>query len=232
MAYSQDFRDTVLAVKGKNHLTIAHTAARFCIGIATVKRWMKDPWLKTTKDRPSMKINLQALQKDIQNHPDDYQYERAVRFCCSPSGIGAALKKLRISYKKTLIHPKRNEQQRQLFRTRIAQHRSLGRVIIPLDESGFSHSMPRTHGYAPIGQRCYGKHDWGAKGRTNVIAAMLEHVLIAVTLFTCNINADIFYTWLQEALLPIIPSGSVLVMDNAAFHKRNDIQQLIRRSGL
>ena len=100
MAYSQDFRDKVLAVKGKNHLTIVHTAARFCIGIATVKRWMKDPWLKTTKDRPSMKINLQALQKDIQNHPDDYQYERAVRFCCSPSGIGAALKKLKISYKK------------------------------------------------------------------------------------------------------------------------------------
>ena len=85
--------------------------------------------------------------------------------------------------------------------------------------------MPRTHGYAPIGQRCYGKHDWGAKGRTNVIAAMLEHVLIAVTLFTCNIDADIFYTWLQEALLPNIPAGSVLIIDNTAFHKRNDIQQ-------
>jgi len=29
--------------------------------------------------------------------------------------------------------------------------------------------MPRTHGYSKVGQRCFGKHDWGAKGRTNVV---------------------------------------------------------------
>ena len=33
--------------------------------------------------------------------------------------------------------------------------------------------MPRTHGYAPVGERCVGKHDWYAKWRTNVIGALL-----------------------------------------------------------
>ncbi|MDZ5762236.1 IS630 family transposase domain protein [Candidatus Cyrtobacter comes] len=30
--------------------------------------------------------------------------------------------------------------------------------------------MPRT--YSLKGKRCYGKHDWGAKGRTNAIGVL------------------------------------------------------------
>jgi len=41
--------------------------------------------------------------------------------------------------------------------------------IVYIDKSGFAHDMPRTHGYSLKGQRCHGKHDWGAKGRTIVI---------------------------------------------------------------
>ena len=29
--------------------------------------------------------------------------------------------------------------------------------------------MPRIYGYSLREARCYGKHDWGAKGRINVI---------------------------------------------------------------
>ena len=46
-----------------------------------------------------------------------------------------------------------------------------GELIINLYFNGY---MPRTHGYALCGQRCYGKHDWGAKGRTNVIGVLLS----------------------------------------------------------
>ncbi|MEI6708627.1 MAG: hypothetical protein WCK96_16005, partial [Methylococcales bacterium] len=44
--------------------------------------------------------------------------------------------------------------------------------------------MPRTHRYTPIGERCFGKHDWHAKGRTNVIGVLLAITLLTVTLFT------------------------------------------------
>ena len=43
--------------------------------------------------------------------------------------------------------------------------------------------MPRTHGYAPKGERAYGKHDWHAKGRTNVIGAIINHVFLTLCLF-------------------------------------------------
>ncbi|CAG0940934.1 hypothetical protein BROC_01215 [Candidatus Brocadiaceae bacterium] len=91
--------------------------------------------------------------------------------------------------------------------------------------------MPRTHGYAPIGKRCIGTHNWHAKGRTNVIGALLSSCLITATLFTGSINANVFFAWLSQDLLPKLPQHAVIVMDNAAFHKRSDCQQLIERAG-
>ena len=100
-----------------------------------------------------------------------------------------------------------------------------------LDESGFAHDMPRTHGYALKGQRCLGTQDWQAKGRTNAIGALLEKALLTVGLFTVNINADIFTAWVVQDLLPKLPPKAVIVMDNATFHKRKDTQDLIKKAG-
>ena len=100
-----------------------------------------------------------------------------------------------------------------------------------IDESGFAHDMPRTHGYAAKGVRCIGTQDWQAKGRTNAIGALLGKTLLTVALFTFNINADVFTAWVEQDLLPKLPPNTVIVMDNATFHKRNDTQDLIREAG-
>ncbi len=91
--------------------------------------------------------------------------------------------------------------------------------------------MPRTHGYAAQGQRCWGTQDWQPKGRTNVIGALLGTVLMAVGLFFCSINSDVFYAWVTQRLLPTLPPHCVIVMDNTSFHKRLDIQQAISKTG-
>lgn len=92
--------------------------------------------------------------------------------------------------------------------------------------------MPRRHGYAAKGQRCYGTHDWNAKGRTNVIGALCNNKLLTACLFDTSINSDIFYSWITQDLLPKIPKNSVLVLDNATFHKRQDAQKVIKKAGL
>lgn len=91
--------------------------------------------------------------------------------------------------------------------------------------------MPRTHGYAPRGQRCIGSQDWHAKGRTNAIGALIDKALLTVALFNVNINADVFTGWVEQDLLPKLPKNSVIVMDNATFHKRDDTQTAIRKAG-
>ena len=101
-----------------------------------------------------------------------------------------------------------------------------------LDESGFAgvrHDMPRTHGCSFRGKCCVS--DWGAKGRTNVIGAMLGASLLTVSLFSCNINSDVFHAWAVQDLLPKLPENAVIVMDNATFHKRQDTQQAIKQAG-
>lgn len=87
--------------------------------------------------------------------------------------------------------------------------------------------MPRSHGYAPKGQRCYGVQDWQARGRTNVIGALIGGALLTTCLFSCNIDSDVYHGWLVGDLIPRLPPGAVLVMDNASFHKRKDTQKAI-----
>lgn len=106
-----------------------------------------------------------------------------------------------------------------------------GKPIVYIDESGFAHDMPRTHGYALKGERCYGKQDWGARGRTNVIGALRGSVIVAVGLLSGSVNEAVFTCWVKQVLLPNIPQQSVLVMDNATFHKGKEIQKIIKESG-
>lgn len=91
--------------------------------------------------------------------------------------------------------------------------------------------MPRTHGYSLKGERCYGTHDWGAKGRTNAIGALLGAVLLTISLFECNVNTDVFTCWVVQDLLPKLPFKSVIVMDNATFHKGSLMKQAIEEAG-
>jgi len=65
-----------------------------------LQNWLKNRINKLTCNKVLSKILNEALLKDIEQHPDDYMYERAQCFGCSKSGIEAALKRLGISQKK------------------------------------------------------------------------------------------------------------------------------------
>ena len=124
-----------------------------------------------------------------------------------------------------------NENARRIFQDKLKAYQADNKPIVYLDESGFAHDMPRTHGYAPIGEPCVGQHDWHAKGRTHVMGALLASCLLTATLLTGSVNADVFFAWLAQDLLPKLPPNCVIVMDNAVFHKRDDSQQLIKQAG-
>ncbi|PIS03903.1 IS630 family transposase, partial [Candidatus Peregrinibacteria bacterium CG10_big_fil_rev_8_21_14_0_10_44_7] len=50
-------------------------------------------------------------------------------------------------------------------------------------------------------------------------------------LFDTNINSDVFFAWLTHDLIPKLPENSVIVMDNASFHKRSDMIATIHDQG-
>lgn len=133
--------------------------------------------------------------------------------------------------KKSLKHPKACPEKRFSFCQTLQKYKEKKRPLIFIDESGFASDMPRTHGYALKGRRCYGVHDWGAKGRTNVIGALMGGVLLTVSLFQTTINTSIFNSWLIQDLLPKLPQQSVLIMDNASFHKGTDLKEALKKAG-
>lgn len=81
----------------------------------------------------------------------------------------------------------------RLFQRKIASYKGSGRSVIYVDESGFARDMPRPHGYAPKGVRCYGLKDWNAKGRTNAIGALTRGALISICLCQGNVDSDVFH---------------------------------------
>ncbi|MEI2711466.1 MAG: transposase [Chitinophagaceae bacterium] len=133
--------------------------------------------------------------------------------------------------KKSLKHPKANKEKRATFFQKIKENEEKMHPIVFIDESGFAHDMPRTRGYASKGQRCFGTHDWGAKGRTNVIGALFGGVLLTVSLFQTTITTAVFNAWVIQDLLPKRPKNSVVVMDNATFHKGGDMVKALENGG-
>jgi transposase len=100
MTYPSSFRRKVLSVREKEGLTIAQVAARFCVGIASVTRWINNPEPQLTRNKPATKIDMEALARDVLEYPDAYQYERARRLGVSEKGIGHALRRMGVTYKK------------------------------------------------------------------------------------------------------------------------------------
>lgn len=76
-----------------------------------------------------------------------------------------------------------------------------------------------------------GTHNWNERGRINVIGALIGKELLVATLFECSIDTDVFYAWTNQALIPKLPKNSVVILDNASFHKRLDIQEAIIDAG-
>ncbi|MBL4822321.1 MAG: hypothetical protein JKX90_02190 [Colwellia sp.] len=59
----------------------------------------------TQRQKPATKVDMLSLEKDVQYHPDDYQWERAKRLgVCQPT-IHYALKRTNITFKKNTKTP-------------------------------------------------------------------------------------------------------------------------------
>jgi len=56
---------------------------------------------------------------------------------------------------------------------------------------------------------------------------LLGKQLIAASFYETNVNADIVLSWAKNVLLPSLPEKSVIVLDNASFHKRQDFKDSI-----
>ena len=106
MTYSLDMRKKVLKVRQEEGLSMAKVAKRFDVSLVSVMRWSKTLESITKRNKPATKIDMEALKRDVEVHPDAYLKERAERLKVSHNCVWHALKRLNVTYKKNPKSPK------------------------------------------------------------------------------------------------------------------------------
>ncbi|CAA2931265.1 transposase [Arsenophonus endosymbiont of Bemisia tabaci] len=60
---------------------------------------------------------------------------------------------------------------------------------------------------------------------------MEKNIYFVIKIKTLSYNSDVFYAWVTQVLIQVLPKKSVIMMDNATFHKKQTIQQVIIDAG-
>ena len=103
--------------------------------------------------------------------------------------------------------------------------------LVYIDESGFQSESTRLHSYSLKGARAEAEFNWQLKNCSNAIGALIENRLLTVGVFDCSVNTEVFECWIEQDLLPKLKETSVLIMDNATFHKGKRLKELVRCAG-
>ena len=91
--------------------------------------------------------------------------------------------------------------------------------------------MTRTHGWAPKGARLIAKVPHGRWKTTTFLAALRHDRIDAPCLFDGPINGERFLAYVEQALVPTLKPGDVIVLDNLGSHKGKAVRQAIRKAG-
>ena len=65
--------------------------------------------------------------------------------------------------------------------------------------------------------------------RIGLVAAQCEGALLAPHTYSGTMNASVFEDWFENKLLSWLPKGLVIIMDNAAFHKKEVLYQIAKK---
>jgi transposase len=110
MSYPIKFRLHILSVREKEGLTLTEASTCFKVGISSLTRWLRRPEPRPSGPRRG-KIDMEALARDVKQYPDAYQFERAIRFSVCQKAIWQALRRLGVTYKKSLAAPQGERRQ-------------------------------------------------------------------------------------------------------------------------
>jgi transposase len=134
--------------------------------------------------------------------------------------------------KNTIQYAERDEQKREEF---IAEVEALpdDAELYYGDESGFDKYYSREYGYALRGEPVIGIVSGRHFARTSIVAAKNGDEVVAPFAFSGHMNSDLFVGWLEHIFVPALknPSKSVLFLDNASHHPKDDIYDIADEYG-
>ena len=93
------------------------------------------------------------------------------------------------------------------------------------------HRLHREFGRAPRGERIYEAVAGKRRERTSLLGAFRDGKLVAPLAFQGSCNTEVVDVYFAQVLLPALPPGSVIVLDNASFHQSPTTLKLVAAAG-
>jgi putative transposase len=105
-----------------------------------------------------------------------------------------------------------------------------GRAVY-LDETGFERAAHRPYTWAPKGRKVFGeRREKQAEDQPHRGYRQGKEALRPL-LFEGGLDSSVFNHYLKEQLLKELQPGSLIIMDNAAFHKTQKTRGILEESG-
>ena len=103
--------------------------------------------------------------------------------------------------------------------------------IAYVDETGIDTYLFREHGYAPKGQKIRAKISGKKYKRVGIVAAKIGEKIVAPLEYDGTMDSVLFESWFEKCFLPVIKKGTVIVMDNASFHRKKQLICAAQKAG-
>ncbi len=229
--YSMDLRERVAAAVDDGEGSQREIARLFRVSLSFVSRLLKrrreagtlapEPHGggPTSVLSPDAKQQLEDL---VREHNDDTleQLRQRGGFRCSLTTIWRVLRRRRLTRKKKSRHA--DEQDRpDVQRKRRSFRRKVKRIeakrLVFVDETGVTTAMTPAYARAPRGERAIGSAP-GSWETVTVIAALGLDGVRAPLAFPGATDTAAFQSYVDQALVPALHAGDVVVLDNIKPH--------------
>jgi len=101
--------------------------------------------------------------------------------------------------------------------------------LVYIDETGIDQYLYRAFAYSLRGQKVFGKISGKKYKRTNIVAGICQGKWVAPLQYEGTTDSILFEYWFENCLLKEVKSGSVIVLDNATFHRKSILPDLAKK---
>lgn len=103
--------------------------------------------------------------------------------------------------------------------------------LVFVDETGAHIAMTPLYGYAPRGQRAYGKVPRNYGANTTLIASLSQQGMGEALILEGAADTLAFEVYIEQILAPSLRSGQIVIMDNLSIHLSARVRQAIEAKG-
>ena len=103
--------------------------------------------------------------------------------------------------------------------------------LLFIDETWLKTNMAPLRGWGPLGERLAAYVPHGHWKTMTFLAALRCDRIDAPFVIDGPINGEIFLTYVEKVLVPILRPGDIVIIDNLGSHKGKAVRQAIRAAG-